>query len=237
MEKVLEHVYRFERLRDNDFSHTMIVIATDSGLVIYNCHWMTDMLESFKAITAQEGIPDTVRAIILPNNFHHMHVKRFLEHFPEAKTYASEEAMPRLKKQGHANLIDVKELPLPENMKVYCCEGTKTGEVWIKISQFGKHHYLVCDAFFNMDQPIKGFKGMVLKFLDVYPGPKVSKTYQWLAVKNADKYKGWLAGLFQHSPPESVIVSHGKALTVSSFHKQGGKLGDILFQMTDNRVK
>jgi len=196
--------------------NVVVVQLPAGGTLIYNPAWLDD--DTFKRIDAL-GEP---KVLCAPNNFHHLSLSKFRARYPQAIAVAASNALPRLAQQGHAGLQPVEAVNalLPPGSQWHHCEGVKTGEVWLSMPKQNGRALLVADAFFHFVEPLKGFAGWVLKRLKVWPGLRVSTTYQFLAVRSVPAYRAWVLGELAKISATTLAVSHGAALTAPDLSAQ-----------------
>lgn len=195
-------VHRFEKLVPSGWSFNMFVIRglDPEGVVIHSPTFIDEA--TFAAIEAL----GPVRALVCPNHFHWISVRRYRERFPEARVIADARAVPRLAgKLGFA--------PEPATWSAWRSPaGLKNGEGWLSLPAPDGPTWIVCDAFFNVDRPVQGVMGAVLRWTRTVPGLSIGRTFQWLAVADRAAYRGWLLARLAEEQPRRILVSHGEGL-------------------------
>lgn len=205
------------RTPPHGFGWNVIVLQLPAGgTLVYSPSWLDET--TFERIEAL-GEP---KVLCAPNAFHNVSLAKFRARYPAAKAVAATAAMGHLTKQGHSGLLPVESVNelLPPGAQWHHCEGTKTGEVWLSVPQQTGRALLIGDAFFHFDRPLSGFVGWLLKRLKVWPGLKVSTTYQFLAVRNVRAYRAWVLGELAKIAPTTLVPSHGAALTAPDLTQQ-----------------
>jgi len=186
-----------------------VVRLTEENLLLYSPVFDGDAL--FEELDAL-GSPSLILA---PNHYHHLALPRYLKRYPHAVPVASPGAIPRLKKQGHPYIRDFHELlsKLPPDVELVENPESKTGEVWVSVQESsGERTWIVCDAFFNVTQPMGGAFGKVLNLLQIQPGLRISRLFRALGVKNVKTYREWLLARIETDQPRRVVVGHGDIL-------------------------
>lgn len=152
--------------------------------------------------------------LLAPNHFHHLSLKRFRERFPEARAVTSAAAMPRLLRQGHAGVAPASESRslLPNHARFLETPFTKSGETFFSFEGEDGRTWLVCDAFFNVERPVTGVLGVLLRSLNTTPGLRVGRTFRWLAVSDRRRYLDWLEGVLREESPRAIHFAHGEPM-------------------------
>ena len=148
-----------------------------------------------------------VRYLLAPNHFHYLGIAPWLERCPRAVPVCGRIALPRLTKKVEVPWTDLEELSaaLPEDASVLEPEGTRNGEVWLRVGST----LIVCDAFFNLPEMPTGALGIFCRLTDTAPGLKIGSTWKYLALSDRAKYVAWIESVLEHHPPERLVASHG----------------------------
>lgn len=204
---VAPRVHRFQRhLPKSGFVNNMLAVELPSGgLLLHSPTWLGE--GTFDAVDAL----GEVRVLLAPNHFHHLSLPRFRERYPKAIAVASEAAIPRLLKKGHAGVAPLAEAAalLPEGAHFLEPQGLSTGEAWVSLPGDGGPTWLVCDAWFHVRTPLRGFEGAVLRALATGPGLRVGRTFKWLAVRDRAAYVEAARGAIEREKPAILVPSHG----------------------------
>jgi hypothetical protein len=174
---------------------------------------------------AQVGSP---RLLLAPNHFHHLGLPEWTERYPEAVPIAlpewterypeavpiaSEQALPRLRRQ-HPRVtfrpLAEGERLLPAGVSFLVPEGTKTGEVWLRIASPQGVAWVVSDAFFNVLRPVTGFPGVVLRATGTVPGLRIGATFTLLALGDRRRFAAWTLDRLAADRPVALAVGHGE---------------------------
>jgi hypothetical protein len=206
-------IFRAEKTAKNGFPMNMFIVRlADNGLLIQSPTWLGE--ETYKLID-ELGVP---KILFAPNHFHHLFVRRYREHYPNAIVATTKDAMPRLHKQGHQNLRDIDEVSslLSNGVHFLRCEGTKTGEAWVSVPGNDGPTWITSDAFFNVPTAPPGFVGFMLKSLQVVPGPQISRIFRFIGLKNKATYKAFALSALEREKPRRVLVSHGEPMQLEN---------------------
>ncbi len=174
--------------------------------------------------------------IIMPNGYHYMGVSAWLEAFPNAKLYASEESIPRLLEKGvkenaynGIRALQNEQPALPKGYDILFVTGHREGEVWIrKQDKENGTTWITCDSFLNYErlsnQPVARF---LQKLLGAAPGLKMSQVIKWVIIKDRKSFKSWALKQLQKDQPTTLIPSHGEVTQDKNLAKD---LKDLLLK-------
>ena len=155
-----------------------------------------------------------VSVLLCPNHFHHMGVGEWQARHPEAVVCASPRAARRLAKKAAVapDPAAWERLPerLPEHARVLLPEGTSNGEAWLELDDTGGPLWVVCDAWFNMPQHLRGVVGLICRWLRVTGGLLVGTSWKWLALADRAGYRDWVLAALEERRPVGVVPSHGE---------------------------
>ncbi len=207
-------IERLERRDKNGWSVAMHVLdlgprgPNGAELLIHSPTWVGDA--TFERIDAL-GRP---RLIFAPNHFHHLSVRRFRERYPDARVVASAGAIPRLERHGHTGLEKIEDTLLPSKIRWLVPEGTKSGEAWLSVDVEGGAGptWIVCDAFFHENAPIKGLEGAFLRLAKIAPGLCIGMTFTMMCIADKRRYARSVHDLIDREKPSRVLFSHGEPL-------------------------
>jgi len=194
-------------------------------------HWVLispgeKMLNSFLTKWKTKGLKIS---IIFPNAFHYMGVTTWLEHFPDAKLYASEKAKKRLRRKGFRNIYSLEtELPqLPKGYEVLFPPGHRGGDVWLsKKCEDNNNLWITCDSFLNYERVSKQPIARILQsLLGAAPGLKISQVIKWLLLDRKSAFKTWVLNQLEKDRPTILIPSHGEVESDGALTK---RLRDII---------
>jgi hypothetical protein len=228
-DEITPGLLRMEKVASSGWSWNMFLVRLrGGGLLVHSpIRFDGDGLSSIDAI----GTP---RVIFAPNHFHNAGLPAARARWPNAIVVASEGASPRLSRQRHEGIRPLEEaIPLlPDGARFLPCEGTKTGETFLSLPpQPGERGptWIACDAFFHVTRAVRGTMGMMLRAMAVVPGLRVSRTFRYVAVRDARAYVSWLEAAIEREAPFRLVVSHGEAL-------EGDDLGGRLLAATRDRL-
>jgi protein-S-isoprenylcysteine O-methyltransferase Ste14 len=207
--QVAPGVLRIEKVATSGWCWNMVLVMLPGGrLLVYN----PTSLGTGDDVFARLDALGEVTVLVAPNNVHHLSLARFRARYPKALAVASATALPRLAGRGHAGLAELEAatLLLPDGARWLRCEGTKSGEAWLSLPSPEGPTWIVCDAFFNVTRPVTGVTGAVLRALHVTPGLRISRTYIWLALRDARAYRDWTLAVLAQERPRSLVVCHGE---------------------------
>ncbi|MBX3246319.1 MAG: hypothetical protein KF901_03975 [Myxococcales bacterium] len=156
------------------------------------------------------GLGD-VEVLFAPNHFHHLGLPAYRERFPQAAVVASERASARLRKKGHVGLapIDAAAERLPPGARFLVPAGTKNGEAWLSLDVDGARTWIICDALFHETRPLKGARGVMLRWLSTAPGLCIGATFDWLGLEDRAAFRAWLERTLDEERPARILPSHG----------------------------
>lgn len=205
-ETVVPGVTRFRRVQQSGWELVMHAVRLgDGSLLVHSPTWLGE--GTFEAIE-RLGAP---RLLLAPNHYHHLSLERFRQRYPAARAIASEEAIPRLAKKGHAGLAPLGSVArdLPAGSRFLVPKGLKNGETWLSLAGPSGRVWLVCDAFFHVNRPAQGPFGWALRMTRTVPGLRLGDTFRWLAVGDRDVYRNWTLRRLAEERPVVMGVSHG----------------------------
>lgn len=157
------------------------------------------------------------RLVVAPNHYHHLGLAEARAAAPSAVACAHAVGLPRLGKQGHQGLVDAAEVAV-DGVELLPAPGTKNGECWAFFP--AQRLLLVCDAFFHVGGPVRGFTGFVLRRLRTAPGLKLGRTFVWLALADVPTYRAWADETLARLAPAAVGFSHGETLIADDAGEQ-----------------
>jgi hypothetical protein len=200
-------ITRMEKAQPNGWSLNMYLVSLGNGeLLVHSPTWLGE--GTFEKVEAV-GTP---RILWAPNHFHHLSLGRYRERYPEAVAVACQGALTRLGSQGHQGLADLETVrgQLPSGAHWLVPPGTKSGEAWLSLPGESGRTWLVCDSFFNVERPVRGLLGVVMRLLGVVPGLRISKTFALLALRDRRVYAQWVLEALEREKPTRLLVSHGE---------------------------
>ncbi len=201
------------------------VTFSNGEVLLYSPTWLGE-----ETLAEFQGL-GRVRYLVAPNHYHHLDLAKYRAAFPEARALASMRARVRLEKLGHSGLTSLEDVGLPSTARWIIPRGTKTGEAWLSLDcpdQDGHTDrvWLVCDAFFHVNAPVRGIEGMVLRWMNAVPGVALGATFKFLGVGNRDEYASDVEAALDRERPTRVLFSHGDPLDVDA----SARLREVLRQ-------
>lgn len=203
----------------------VIVALPDGGTIVHSPTWLGD--GTFEAIE-KLGPP---RVLLAPNHYHHLSLPKFRERYPEARVACAEAAIPRLRKKGNDRLCTLAEIAgeLPSGARYLVPSGLRNGEAWVSLPVEQGRVWIVCDAFFNLNRPVRGPMGWALRATATVGGLRIGDTFRWLAVADRRAYRDWTLYRLAEERPSVLVVSHGDPL-------ESRDLGDQLASLVHARL-
>ena len=119
---------------------------------------------------------------------------------------------PRLRGNGHRNLVEPAAVELPSEVRLVCCPHTKNGEMWVEVHDADACEWLVADAYFHVTRSVAGVLGALLRWTNTAPGLCIGQTFRWLALRDEGAYRRWLLGRLDSEPPDRVSFCHGEPI-------------------------
>jgi hypothetical protein len=214
-------IHRMERIEPNGWSLNMILVDLGNrDLLVYSPTWFGE--GTFEKVDAI-GTP---RVLFAPNHFHHVSLPRYRKRYPDAVPVTSPAARPRLTKKGHEGLRDLADVAslLPSSARFLACEGTKAGETFFSLESGSERTWVLADAFFNVERPVTGVGGVVLRTLKTIPGLCLGQTFPWLALRDRRAYLAWLAAQLDMEKPTRIVPCHGDAIARPSLAEELSRL-------------
>jgi hypothetical protein len=204
-ELVLPRVHRLERVAGSGWCWNLFIVKLGSGeLLLHNPTWLGE--GTFERIDAL----GRVRYLFTPNHFHNVHLRRFASRYPDATIVAGEAAIARLTRKGIAGVQPIEAQPDLSPLRALSCSGAKNGETWLSIPSEGGPTWLVGDAFFNVERPVTGAMGLLVRALRVTPKLQVSRSFRFLV--EPPRYREWALAALADEQPVRLLPAHGEAL-------------------------
>jgi hypothetical protein len=168
-----------------------------------------------------------VSMIVAANAYHHLGLPVWSKMFPNAGVYAHPKALKRISKQ-HPTLnvqpIDAAASKFDDKAAVLSVPGMRSGDLWLKA---GRSWY-VGDHFMNMQQPLKGLFGFVLRVTHSAPGFKANGISRAVFTSDSKAYKRWALDTLGAQGPERVVPGHGEL-------ENGGAVASVMRRELETR--
>jgi hypothetical protein len=214
---VLPRVHRLERVARSGWCWNLFIVRLGSGeLLLHNPTWLGE--GTFERIDAL----GRVRYLFTPNHFHNLHLRRFAVRYPAATVVAGEGALARLARLGIDGVQPIEAQPDLSPLRALSCAGAKNGETWLSIPSEDGPTWLVGDAFFNIERPVTGSMGWLLRALRVAPNLQVSRTFRFLV--QPKPYREWALATLADEQPVRLLPAHGEPLAGAGLPAQLGAL-------------
>lgn len=158
-----------------------------------------------------------VIALVAPNIFHHRGLAVWQQDWPDARCYAAEKAIPRLRKKRP----EIREffaleslLPsLPASIRIVVLPHVKNGECLFQIRGTRGWIWHMTDAILNMTRmPSNPIFAFLLRLLGFGVGLRLNRMFQRWFVSDKRAFRTWLLEELQARPPVAVVLGHGKFL-------------------------
>ena len=157
-----------------------------------------------------------VGALLANNGFHHMGQADWRARFPDARSFAPAESLPRLKKKSTVEFEPISALLplLGPNIGVRQVADTKHGESWLWAQIEGGYVWYLSDVLANMPSLPKPLMFKILfKITGSAPGFRVFNMALKFIVKDKKKTLRTLLEDMAANPPTVIVPSHGDILS------------------------
>lgn len=205
---VLWREYQFNK---GVYATTLIFRGTD-GLVVVSPG--KGLEEADYDVLSQFG---EVRALIAPNSFHYLGQGSWRTRFPRAESYASPQALARLKKKAASiPFRPIDELSLPPTVKLHVLPGFKSGDVLISVGTQQGSLWFTGDLLTNIQRVPGPPMSWIFSWTDSAPGFRLFKPWVWVFVNDRRALKERLTALLAEDPPAIIVPAHGPALMAAT---------------------
>jgi hypothetical protein len=153
-----------------------------------------------------------VEALVANNSFHWLGQSAWRKRFPEAKSYASAKAIPRLaKKVPDGNWQPIESLAplLPDNARLVEPAGLPGNTFAFVSTSGGNRYWFVSDLLANLPLPPGFFFKTLMSMTDSAPGFKLFRPAVWLQVKDKKALIAWFDEQLSTLPPTTIVPAHG----------------------------
>ncbi|MCA8922480.1 MAG: hypothetical protein KDD82_11765 [Planctomycetes bacterium] len=154
-----------------------------------------------------------VQWIVVPNRFHRMQARAYLERYPAARVLCPAAARDHVAKEVTVHGTVEAELP-PLGISVHADAGIKPSEVVYEFPLADGAALLFCDALFNLPNR-GGLKGWIVRLIGSSGFFGVTRIGRWFVVDDAQRFREFL--LEQSARDDLVLlgVAHGECVTQS----------------------
>lgn len=183
-----------------------LVRLEDGRLVIHNAIALDE--ESMSEIEGW-GRP---AVLLVPNLYHRLDAPPFLDRYPELEVYCPRGSRSKVEEviKVDGDYDDFDEAPV---LVVEHLEGVRKVEGVVTIRSPGGTSLVFNDAVFNQPHG-KGVAGLIFRYLtDSTGGPRVTRVFRWLAVKDKSAFRDHLRRLSETADLKRIIVSHHRIIT------------------------
>lgn len=145
--------------------------------------------------------------LLAPNGYHRLDLHAFQVRYPKLRVLAPKGALTRVAERvERVDAISAMEADL--DVTLAAVAGTADREAMMTVRSGDRVTLVFADLFFNLPHQ-KGVSGLVLRLLGSTAGPRVSRLYRLLAVKDAQAFRGGLERLAAQPGVSRLIVTHG----------------------------
>ncbi len=149
--------------------------------------------------------------LIVPNGYHRLDAPAFKARYPGLKVIC-----PSGAKEKVAEVVEVNgtytDFPTDDAVKLYHLEGINDAEGVMEVRSADGVTLVFNDAIFNMEHQ-KGIHGLVFRVLGSTGGPRTSRLFKLLVLKDKRAFKEHLLRLSEIPKLKRIIVSHGAPIT------------------------
>lgn len=151
-------------------------------------------------------------ALLAPNFFHNLGLREYAERYPDAVVVASDVAAPRVHKKTRLAIesLDALRGRLPGHVSILEPDGTKNGEVWLRVDTGAGVAWCVADALFNVPASPTGLIGLFLRRTKTVPGLCIGWTFLSWGLRDRAAYRTWFERRLDLDRPTRLIVAHGE---------------------------
>jgi hypothetical protein len=215
--KVLSHG-EIERLDDNlwrvsgtlpgmDLKRVMTLVRLGDGRVVIHSAIALD--EPAMAEIEAWGAP---AILLVPNRYHRLDAPAYLERYPGLQVFC-----PKGSRKGIEEVVrvdgDYDDVDAGGDLTVEHLEGVRKGEGALTVRSPGGASLVFNDAVFNVPHG-RGVAGFIFRYVtDSTGGPRVTRLFRWLAVKDKAAFGEHLRRLAETPDLVRVIVSHHRMIT------------------------
>lgn len=185
---------------------TMFVYRLDEGGLLV---WSSVALDD--AGMAQLEALGPVELIVVPNQFHRMQARAYLERYPQARVLCPAAAREHVAKEVAVHATVEEELP-QHGITFHADAGIKPSEVVYEFPVEGGAALVFCDALFNLPHG-RGLKGLLVRLIGSSGFFGVTRIGRLFVLADRQRFKQWL--LQQSARKDLVLlgVAHGACVT------------------------
>jgi len=210
-----DELFWSQYLVPNFMSNSIALNAGDGNWTVISPG--ASLLDPFSRIIEQDSLEGgDGLALVMPNAYHFMDVPVWLDKYPSARLFASQQAIPALNKKGIKKILPLEETQpnLPKNYHLLFPAGHRGGDVWFVKSEGDAHLWITCDSFLNYKrlsrQPLAR---AMQKLLGAAPGLKISQVIKYFILTDKQAFKTWVLEHLEKFPPSDLIPAHGEPVS------------------------
>lgn len=157
-----------------------------------------------------------VSALLAPNAYHHMGQAQWRKHFPQAKSYAADDAIARVQKQSGLDYqpLSALQAKLGSHVQVVAPNGLKKSDLLVHASLPDGGYWFGGDMFTNQ---APGEGNVIFRTLNALmgggPGYRLSPIAQMLYVKDKAAWKADVRERMANERLMAVVPAHGHVAT------------------------
>ncbi|HEY0254807.1 MAG TPA: hypothetical protein VGC41_24945 [Kofleriaceae bacterium] len=198
IEKLDDNVWRVEGRIKSPPLHRVMTIArlSDGGLVVHSAVALDDY--------AELDALGTVKYIVVPNGWHRLDAKTYVDRYPNAKVIA-----PRGSKKRVEKIVRVDASSLDDrDVRVVDAAGTRGLEAVMIVKTGTRTTLVFCDVIFNMPHK-RGVPGFVFKHITQSSGGvKFSRIARWFLIKDKPAFAAQLEQLASQDVARVIVAHH-----------------------------
>ena len=223
IETIAENIWRVEGdLPNMDLRRVMTACRLSDGrLVIHNAVALED--EAMAKLEAW-GEP---ALMVVPNGWHRMDAAIFKARYPGIRVLCPRGSRKKVE-QVVAVDGDIEELTVAGDPSISMehLDGIKEAEGVLKVTSADGVTLVFNDAIFNMPHG-KGLGGLIFRLMGSTGGPKVTRIFRMMAVKDKRRYAEHLVRLAQTQDLRRIIMSHGAMIEQDAAEILAGVAAEI----------
>jgi hypothetical protein len=192
-----------------------LAVGTEDGLLVVSppCTIGDDAFDALARFGA-------VRALVAPNAFHHLGLRRWRERYPQARVFAPAQSLRRVQRQtGMADVHPLSEAArsIGPAVELIDMPHYRTGELLVRVrSRRGLVWYLT-DIVLNLPEPpAHPVARLVFALGRSAPGLRFNNVAALFMVKDKAALKRWLAGQAAGDRPGWLLLAHGDAVDLAA---------------------
>jgi hypothetical protein len=205
IEQLAENLWRVSgSLPRMTLRRTMTVVRMGGGrLVIHNAIALDEA--GMRALEAL-GTPSV---LLVPNGFHRLDAAAFKRRYPALRVLAPRGSM---KKVAEKVAVDgsYEDFPADETARTEAIAGIADMEGALVVRSTDGVTLVLTDCVFNMDRKSDFMGNLITRMLGSAPGPRVSRVFRWLGVKDKAAFRENLERMAATPGLVRVVVAHEK---------------------------